>query len=134
MGMNTIVFLATGEQMKTALLNTLMGFTIVFLVLLLISYIISLFKYISKAEQRHMNKEVADSTKTDDSTREAVLLEPEVIEETTEELVDDAELVAVITAAIYAYEESYSKQVIVPADGLVVRSIKKSNKSKWQNA
>ena len=45
-----------------------------------------------------------------------------------EELSDDTELVAVIAAAIAAYEGSGS------TDGFVVRSIRKSNKSKWQNA
>ena len=45
-----------------------------------------------------------------------------------EELSDDTELVAVIAAAVAAYEGSGS------TDGFVVRSIRKSNKSKWQNA
>ena len=45
-----------------------------------------------------------------------------------EEFSDDAELVAVIAAAIAAYEGTGS------TDGFVVRSIRKSNKSKWQNA
>ena len=45
-----------------------------------------------------------------------------------EELSDDLELVAVISAAIAAYEGSGS------TDGFVVRSIRKANKSKWQNA
>jgi hypothetical protein len=46
-----------------------------------------------------------------------------------EELISDCELVAVITAAIYA-----SMGDAVPAGGLVVRSIRKSNASKWKNA
>jgi len=45
-----------------------------------------------------------------------------------EELVSDCELVAVITAAIYA-----SLGDAVP-DGLVVRSIRKTNAGKWKNA
>ena len=46
-----------------------------------------------------------------------------------ENLVNDSELVAVITAAIYA-----SMGGEVPADGLVVRSIRKVNSKKWINA
>ena len=44
-----------------------------------------------------------------------------------EELADDLELVAVITAAIAASENT-------PADGLVVRSIKRAPASKWKRA
>lgn len=46
-----------------------------------------------------------------------------------EELINDCELVAVITAAIAA-----SMGEAVPADGLVVRSIKRVNSKKWMNA
>lgn len=46
-----------------------------------------------------------------------------------EELVNDCELVAVITAAIIA-----SLGDAAPADGLVVRSIKRANSRKWMNA
>ncbi|MBR5584493.1 MAG: OadG family protein, partial [Lachnospiraceae bacterium] len=44
-----------------------------------------------------------------------------------EELVDDLELVAVISAAIAAYTGSSS-------DGFVVRSIKRSASNKWKKA
>ena len=49
------------------------------------------------------------------------------IVEKEENLTDDLELVAVITAAIAASEGT-------SADGLYVRSIKRVNKSKWQRA
>ena len=55
---------------------------------------------------------------------EAVCFAPPAEEE---ELVDDTELVAVIAAAIAAYDD-------VPADGFVVRSIRKSNRRKWLGA
>ena len=45
-----------------------------------------------------------------------------------ENLTDDLELVAVIAAAIAASEGRTT------TDGLVVRSIRKANKNKWQNA
>jgi predicted house-cleaning noncanonical NTP pyrophosphatase (MazG superfamily) len=48
-------------------------------------------------------------------------------EEETEELSDDLELVAVITAAIAASEGT-------SADGLVVRSIKRARNSQWKKA
>ena len=51
---------------------------------------------------------------------------PEV-EEEEEDLTDDLELVAVITAAIAASENT-------SGDGFVVRSIKKANKRNWQRA
>ena len=44
-----------------------------------------------------------------------------------EELVDDLELVAVISAAIAAYTGTSS-------DGFVVRSIKRSDRNKWKKA
>ena len=44
-----------------------------------------------------------------------------------EDLTDDLELVAVITAAIAASEDT-------PADGLVVRSIRRVPGSKWKKA
>ena len=50
--------------------------------------------------------------------------------EEIEELVDDGELVAVITAAIMASMTSNGEEV--PADGLIVRSIKRSKSNKWK--
>lgn len=131
MGMNQIIFLAAestnrsfGETMEYALLNTLLGIGIVFIVLILISTIISLFKYISKAEAAIKG-------------RKSVVETPQAVTEVSTEqdevnLVDDLELVAVITAAIEAYEEANGNPV--PENGLFVRSIRKVNKSRWQNA
>ena len=55
-----------------------------------------------------------------------------VEQEELEELVDDGELVAVITAAIMASMASNGEEV--PADGLIVRSIKRTNSNKWKKA
>lgn len=52
-----------------------------------------------------------------------------IVKNEEEELVSDCELVAVITAAIYA-----SLGDAVPEGGLVVRSIRRSNSGKWKNA
>ncbi|MDD5934766.1 MAG: OadG family protein [Clostridiales bacterium] len=134
MGLNQIVLLATqveekslGERMQTALLNTVMGIAIVFVVLLLISALISCFKFINKAEMNAQKKREAVASAN--APTPAPVTEA-VVEE--EELSDDLELVAVITAAIHAYEEAQGNEV--PANGLVVRSIRKVNRSKWLNA
>ncbi len=52
-----------------------------------------------------------------------------IVRSEEEELVSDCELVAVITAALYA-----SLGDAVPEGGLVVRSIRRSNAGKWKNA
>ena len=118
-GITTNVQYSMGEILFKALMNTLIGMGTVFVVLILISLIISCFSLISKLEGKQKKEEPAA----------AVAASP-VVEQTSakEELSDDTELVAVIAAAIAAYEGAAS------TDGFVVRSIRKSNKSKWQNA
>lgn len=113
-----------GETMLYALLNTVMGICIVFLVLLLIAWIISLFKYINKFEKERAAKTAAAAPVVEEPVQEEILEE--------EELSDDLELVAVVTAAIHAYEEAQGNEV--PADGLVIRSIRRANRAGWQNA
>ena len=106
------------ELMKGAALNTLIGMGTVFIVLVLIMWIISLFGIINKLQNKP--KKEAESSKAVDSTI------AQIIE--NEELADDLELVAVIAAAIAAYEGASS------TDGFVVRSIKRSSSNKWQKA
>ena len=116
----TNVSYSMGELMENAALNTIIGMGTVFVVLILISFIISGFSLISKAQAKGGKKEKKET---------AVAADPVVSQiAAKEELSDDTELVAVISAAIAAYEGSGS------TDGFVVRSIRKSNKSKWQNA
>lgn len=108
-----------GENMTKAVMNTLIGMGTVFVVLIFISLIISCFGIINKIGAK--KKEApAQSDTTADPVVEQIAQK--------EELAGDAELVAVIAAAVAAYEGSAS------TDGFVVRSIRKSNKSKWQNA
>ncbi|MDD2972183.1 MAG: OadG family protein [Lachnospiraceae bacterium] len=108
------------EKMEKAALNTLMGMGTVFCVLILISLIISCFTFIPKIQE-------AFSKKKEDAKAEAVdNTIAQIIEK--EELSDDSELVAVIAAAIAASEGAAS------TDGFVVRSIKRANTKKWQNA
>lgn len=117
-GITTNVHYSTGEIMAKAGMNTLIGMGTVFAVLILISLIISCFTFISKFEKQKKQEAPAPAVAAP------------VVEQTAanEELSDDTELVAVIAAAIAAYEGAAS------TDGFVVRSIRKSNKSKWQNA
>ncbi len=135
MGLNQIVLLATevgikplSERMNTALLNSIMGLTVVFAALWVICGLISCFKIINKVEAKFKKKK--ELAASQDAT-----LEPEQVvtmEVEEEELSDDLELVAVITAAINSYEEAQGN--VVPANGLMVKSIKKVNRSRWLNA
>lgn len=105
------------ESLKIASLNTLVGLTVVFAVLTIIIFFISLFKVIPYLQ----NKSKADVSSVDNALAQIV--------EQEEELVNDGELVAVITAAICA-----SMGDAAPSDGLVVRSIKRVNSNRWKNA
>ena len=103
-----------GGLMTKAALNTLIGMGTVFVVLIFISFIISLFKYISVYENRKKEqKEDTASVGVDNAIAQIVSNEEENVE-------DDLELIAVITAAIAASEGTST-------DGLVVRSIRKVN-------
>lgn len=135
--MSTIAAFITwdSDRMSQAGLNTILGIGIVFCVLLLICFIISCFKYIDRIKnfvagrvKRIFGKK--DSEKPAASEPKAEPVSAADAEE--EDVTDDLEIVAVITAAIEAYEEEMGGYV--PADGLVVRSIRKINKQRWQNA
>lgn len=111
--------------LSKALLNTVIGMGIVFVVLIFISYIISLLKYIPKLIEKFTN--------SGNSNNIEIEKEPAIDYETSLEtgdsvdisVTDNAELVAVITAAIMA-----SMGNEVPEDGLIVRSIRKINRSR----
>lgn len=101
-----------GENMEKAGLNTLLGMGTVFCVLILISLIISAFGLIPKIQAAFSKKpEKSANEKSVDSTI------AQIIEK--EELSDDLELVAVISAAIAAFEGT-------SGDDFVVRSIRRS--------
>lgn len=115
-----MMLLATGTiSAGKALMNTLIGMGTVFLVLIFISFIISLFKYINQTD--------AKRTVAAEPVPSLIPAAPSVeeTEEAEEELVDDTELVAVITAAIAAYAGTSS-------EGFQVRSIKRAAKSAWK--
>jgi len=112
------------DAMAEAAVNTVIGISVVFLALLFISFVISLFKYINKFEQKLANKKAGKAA----PAPQPVPAPAPVVEAAPE--TDDLELIAVITAAIHAYEEAQGNTV---TGDLVVRSIKKRN-SRWQNA
>lgn len=108
-----------GENMTKAGLNTLLGMGTVFIVLIFISLLISCFKYINVFEQKMKNKGVKEVPAAPAPAAAAPVEE--------ENLADDLELVAVIAAAIAAYEGT-------SAEGLVVRSIRRAPGNKWKRA
>ncbi len=116
-----------GENMTKAALNTLMGMGTVFLVLIFISLLISCFKYINVIEKKMKEKKAAPAPQAAAAPVPAPAAVPAAAEE--EDVTDDLELVAVITAAIAAASEN-----TVPADGLVVRSIRRVPDGKWKRA
>lgn len=104
----TDVIATSGETFVKACLNTLMGMGTVFVVLIFISFIIALFAVFSM-----IGKKAAKPVET------PVAPVAEVVADDT----NDDEIIAVIAAAIAAYEADGNAEA--PADGLVVRSIKK---------
>lgn len=108
-----------GVLMQRAGMNTLMGLGIVFFTLLFLSALIAQLHIIPDMIEKKTKKNAPAPAPA------AVPVPAPVVEE--EDLTDDLELVAVITAAIAASENTSS-------DGFVVRSIKKANKRNWQRA
>ena len=99
-----------GEKMTNAALNTLMGMGVVFAVLILISLIISCFKFLSYFEKGKESKAVP-------AEEEPVAPVPPSVEEVLDAQ-DDLELAAVIAAAIAASTGTSTSD-------FVVRSIKR---------
>ena len=100
---------STGEILEKAGLNTVLGMGTVFVVLIFISFIIYLLGYIPKLQEKLANKD----KKVEEKKEAPVQAAPAPVAAAE----DDAELVAVIAAAIAAAEGTST-------DGFVVRSIK----------
>lgn len=105
-----------GEILTKAGLNTVLGMGTVFVVLILISFIIYLLGFVPKLLQKK------ESAQKPAPAPKSLTAETYTAEE--EEVEDDLELVAVISAAIAAAEGT-------SADGFVVRSIKRRKSNKW---
>lgn len=115
------------ERLLHAGLNTLVGLSVVFAVLILIAWIISLFKYtvylekfLAERKKRKEEKKKLKALKKQGEKAKTVESVDKTIEQIVkkEELSNDLELVAVITAAICAATGQSS-------DSFVVRSVKK---------
>ncbi len=104
-----------GNDLSTALGNTLVGILTVFVALVVMSFLINCLKIVPKLQSAFDKK---NEPKQPVTPAPAPVSSPEDDED--EELSDDAELVAVITAAIMAFKGSE-----LPADGFVVRSIRR---------
>ena len=103
-----------GEAVAKAGLNTVLGIMgTVFVVLIFISFVISLFVLFSRDKKKKAEADAAVAVQEEAVTAADVY-----------EASDDEEIAAVIAAAIAAYEAD-SENYEVPADGLFVRSIKK---------
>lgn len=122
--LNSSAVLSTGNALLKDKMNITMGealkitvfsMLLVFLILLIISYMIDLMKYVL---DKKSNKK--ETEKAEVSIEQVI----DAVEEIEED--DDTELVAVIMAAIEAYTGTSSK-------GLVVKNIKKvsTNDSLW---
>lgn len=115
MRMKSVAFNPTasmGQLMAKAGLNTLIGMGTVFIVLILISLIISCFRFISKAQDAAAKRKAAGKDGGADNAVAQIAAREEA-----EDVTDDCELVAVIAAAIAASRGSAS------AEGFVVRSV-----------
>ena len=103
--------------MKNAALNTVMGLGTVFVILIMLIFLISLFQFIpgSGAQEAKAKKKAAEEAAAA-PTPATVAADP--VQES-----DNSELIAVIAAAIAASEGTST-------DGFVVRSIRKINRKK----
>ncbi len=111
---------STGEILKKAGMNTILGMGTVFIVLIFISLVIYCFNFIPGNQAPKQEEKPAPKPKAPKKP----VARPAAAKE---DLVDDKELVAAITAAICAYTGTSS-------DGFVVRSIRRAESSKWKRA
>lgn len=121
------------EKMTKAVMNTLMGMGTVFIVLIFIIFLISLFKYINIFEQKFRRREepaaiISEPIPAEHPQPAAPLaVSDAAAEAVSEDITENLELIAVITAAIAAAEGTAAK-------GLVVRSIRRASAAKWKKA
>ncbi len=107
-----------GEILQKAGLNTVLGMGTTFVVLIFLSFIIWLLKFIPALEKKfRKSPETASSS-------EETMTAPAPVPASEADLTDDTELAAVIAAAVAASEGT-------SPDGFVVRSIKRRKSNKW---
>jgi sodium pump decarboxylase gamma subunit len=123
---NSIILLTReplSDRLKAASLNTLLGMGIVFAVLILIILIISLFKFLpgSAPRVKKVNESVVKASPVDNAIAQ-------IVSQEEANLMNDHELVSVITAAICAFNSENLPDT--STGGFVVRSIRKVNNRK----
>lgn len=121
---NTTILLSKeslGHRLEMGVLNTVLGMAIVFAILTLIIFIISLFKYLPNTTSKENNKSKASDAKV--SLVDNAIAQIVHQEETN--LMNDHELVAVISAAIASMKSEGLSDTT--AGGFVVRSIRRVN-------
>lgn len=104
-----------------ALVNTGIGMGTVFAVLILISFIIYLFKFIPRLLNREKKSEAVRVAATAPAAEKKEVRDVSVSAGSSS---DDRQLIAVIAAAVAA-QMTEETGIPVTADGLVIRSIKK---------
>ena len=110
-----------GSKMKVAGSNTLTGLLVVFCMLVLLCLIITSFRLFGGVESKSKNKQKADAPKPQNAPAKP---EPASVAPVVPANENDPALIAVIAAAIAALEDK-------PAEGFVVRSIRRLPNNKW---
>ncbi|WP_066717973.1 OadG family protein [Clostridium sp. Marseille-P299] len=134
MSMNQIILLTTkvatssDNNIKNTLLNIAIGVGVVCIAFIFLCGVVSIIRYLTKANRALSGAE--NIPELISASHEDKIEIENVSEEIN--LADNLELVAVITAAIEAYEEANGNTI--STNGLYVRSIRKVNKTRWQNA
>ncbi|MBS6396583.1 MAG: OadG family protein [Clostridiales bacterium] len=113
-----------GEILEKAGMNTILGMGTVFAVLIFISLVIYCFNFIPNIQAMFSKKKKEEAPAA--APAKAAPAAPAAAP-AAEELADDGELVAAITAAICAYSGTSS-------DGFVVRSIRRADSATWKRA
>ena len=113
-----------GEKMGKAGLNTLLGMGTVFIVLILLSFLISCFGLINKAQA------AAEARKKQAAPAVEAKAAPAPVVETVAVSGGDDEIAAVIAAAIAAYEAEGGIS-LAESGGYYVRSIRRRSNNKW---
>lgn len=117
--------MTVGQKMEKAALNTVFGMGFIFLVLIFISLVISALSLIPKMLSK---KEAEKATAAGPVVQAASPVVSPAVSGTD---LSAEEITAVITAAIMAYTADHAE---TPADGLVVRSIRRKGKGAWKRA
>lgn len=118
----------TSEKMSTGGVYSAIGIGTVFSVLIFISLIIACFKFIHQWEEGKNAKETpAPAPAPAPAPKAAPAPAPAAAAPAEENLMDDTELLLLITTAIAAYEGTSS-------NGLKVRSIRRASGAKWKRS